>query len=62
MWHVDANDSSRRNLGADPPGVKRAAEIHPLDEGNAVVLRCLARMRERQARYDREQAMHDDGF
>ena len=53
---AESAESDRRNLGKPPPG----AGGRSLDDDNAVVRRCLARMRERQARYDREQAMRDD--
>jgi hypothetical protein len=54
MHRSASAESDRRDLsGKPPPG-------RPLDDDNAVVRRCLARMRERQARHDREQAMRDD--
>jgi hypothetical protein len=58
MRYVDANDSNRRNLGAEPPGVvNRMEEVrHSLDNdvaADAAIIRikCKARMvaRMRQA-------------
>jgi hypothetical protein len=57
IMHRSADaESDRRNLGKPPGGMAR----HSLDDDNAVVKRCLARMKERQNRHDREQAMRDD--
>jgi hypothetical protein len=54
VWNVDANDTSRRNLGPEPPGVTGRTAI-----GCNAVAVIRARMEARQARLERGAAAFD---